>query len=174
MTSAKILKKKDHKFIIRNGTIDDIEAVHGLVKELAIYEESEHEVDVTSEEMKEFGFGSNPLFEMIVVENEETEIVGTAIYYIGYSTWKGAFFYLEDLIVTERYRRYGLGKELLDSLILIAKEKKAFRMGWQVLDWNTSAIEFYKAIGASLFPEWINCRLTKEQIKNYQPGDLMK
>ncbi len=173
MASPKILIKKGEKFFLRSGHIDDVPAVHKLVHELAAFERAEHEFVVTVAQMKEYGFGHNPLYEMIVVENERKEIIGMAIYYVGYSTWKGPFFYLEDLIVTEKYRRYGLGAELLDSLILEAKDKKAVRMGWQVLDWNESAIAFYKSIGAALQPEWINCRLSGQQIEAYEAGDLL-
>lgn len=174
MSLPKNLNIGEQSYTIRFGKKEDVPAVHRLVRELAILEKAEEELEITAEEMAEFGFGKQPLFEMLVIETADKEIIGAAVYYIGYSTWKGPFFYLEDLIITERFRRMGLGKELLDSLILVAKAKKAFRMGWQVLDWNEAAIAFYKAIGASLHPEWINCRFTKAQLDAYQAGDLMK
>ncbi len=151
---------------IRRGTIDDLPQVHGLIQELAEYEKAPQEVTNTLEDMRRDGFGEEPIFKFFVAETEEG-IVGIALYYTAYSTWKGKMIFLEDLVVTERLRRSGIGKMLFDAVAREAKEVGAKRFKWQVLDWNEPAIAFYKKIGANLDGEWINCNMTEEQIRNY-------
>ncbi|MBB6609771.1 GNAT family N-acetyltransferase [Pontibacter sp. Tf4] len=153
---------------IRKGTIDDLPQVLQLVRELAEYEKAPQEVTNTVEDMHWDGFGERPIFEFFVAESEADGIVGIALYYMGYSTWKGKMLYLEDLIVTERLRRSGIGRRLFDAVAEEAKRVEAKRFRWQVLDWNESAIAFYKKIGADLSGEWLNCTLTEEQIQNYK------
>lgn len=152
---------------IRPATIADMPAVWGLVHELAVYEKAPEQVITTPESMQRDGFGlDKPLFQCIVAEDEAKIIVGTAIFYVGYSTWKGKIIYLDDLIVTEKYRRFGLGKQLIDRLLSIAKEQNAMQVRWHVLDWNEPAIQFYKKLGANLDGEWITCKV--ELAKNEQ------
>lgn len=151
---------------IRRGTIDDLPQVHDLIKELAVYEKAPDEVTNTVQDMHWDGFGENPIFKFFVAETEEG-IVGIALYYIGYSTWKGKMLFLEDLIVTERLRRGGIGKMLFNAVAHEAKEIGAKRMRWQVLDWNEPAIAFYKKIGADISSEWLNCTFDENQIKAY-------
>lgn len=151
---------------IRPGTIEDLPQLMALVKELAEYERAPQEVTNTLIEMERDGFGENRIFKFFVAEGEEG-IVGAALYYTAYSTWKGKTTYLEDLVVTERLRRSGIGRKLFDAVAREAREKGAKRFAWQVLDWNEPAIAFYKKIGASLDTEWINCRMTEEQLHNY-------
>jgi GNAT superfamily N-acetyltransferase len=91
-------------------------------------------------------------------------IVGFALYYIRYSTWKGCRMYLEDLIVTESWRGKGVGKLLFDRLIVEAREMGFNGMTWQVLDWNEPAIKFYKKYEADISPGWLNGSLSKEQL----------
>lgn len=152
--------------MIRAGKPEDLEAIFDLIMELAIYEKAPEEVDNSVERMLEDGFGPEPVFGFFVAE-EEGKIIGTAIYYYRYSTWKGKAMYLEDLVVNEAYRGKGYGKKLLDAIVYKAKEVNCKQVRWQVLDWNTPAIEFYKSLGADLDGEWINCTLTEEQIQNY-------
>ena len=147
--------------------MDDLPQVHALIVELAEYEKAPQEVTNTVEDMHWDGFGENPIFKFFVAESEEDGIVGIALYYMAYSTWKGKMLFLEDLIVTERYRRGGIGKMLFDAVAREAKEVGAKRFRWQVLEWNEPAIAFYKKIGASLDGEWINCNMTEEQINAY-------
>ena len=147
--------------------MDDLPQVHALIVELAEYEKAPQEVTNTVEDMHWDGFGENPIFKFFVAESEEDGIVGIALYYMAYSTWKGKMLFLEDLIVTERYRRSGIGKMLFDAVAREAKEVGAKRFRWQVLEWNEPAIAFYKKIGASLDGEWINCNMTEEQINAY-------
>ena len=151
---------------IRQGTREDLPQVLDLIKELAEYERAPQEVDNTVERMEEDGFGPNKVFDFIVAE-ANGQIVGIALYFWSYSTWKGKCMYLEDFVVREEYRRTGLGKQIFEELIKIAKVNDARRLSWQVLDWNEPAINFYKKIGANLDPEWLNGRLTYEQLKAY-------
>lgn len=140
--------------------------VHGLIRELAEFERAPLEVTTTVEEMERDGFGENPIYKFFVAEGAEG-IVGIALYYTAYSTWKGRTLYLEDLVVTERLRRQGVGRKLFNAVAQEAKDTGAKRFRWQVLEWNEPAIAFYKTIGADLDCEWINCTMTEEQIQKY-------
>jgi GNAT superfamily N-acetyltransferase len=149
---------------IRRGTPQDIPGTLKLVKELAEYEKAPLEVDVTIEEMTAWGFGEDKQFDFFVALDGETT-VGIAIYYFKYSTWKGKCLFLEDIVITESYRRLKIGKKLFDEVVKVAKESKVRRMEWQVLEWNTPAIEFYKRYNASLDPEWLNGKLVYQQLQ---------
>jgi GNAT superfamily N-acetyltransferase len=127
----------------------------GLINELAVYEKAPNEVTVTLSHFEQSGFGENPVWWAFVAEANNT-IVGFALYYIRYSTWKGQCLYLEDFIVTENMRSKGIGKLLFDQIVQETKDKGFSRMVWQVLEWNESAINFYKKYKANLDPEWIN------------------
>jgi len=151
---------------IRKGLLDDLPQVHALILELAIYERAPQEVTNTLAEMELDGFGENPIYKFFVAESEDG-IVGIALYFTAYSTWKGRTLYLEDLVVTERLRRAGIGRMLFNAVAREAKETSAKRFAWQVLEWNEPAIAFYKKIGATLETDWYNCRMTEEQIKQY-------
>jgi len=144
---------------IRRARRADCPRLMELVQELADYEKAPDEVTVSLEHFEESGFGAQPVWWAFVAE-VDGRIEGFALYYIRYSTWKGQRLYLEDLIVTEAMRGRGLGKLLFDRLIEEMKEKKFSGMVWQVLDWNTSAIDFYKRYGAALDGEWINCSIS--------------
>ncbi|HEY6159654.1 MAG TPA: GNAT family N-acetyltransferase [Bacteroidia bacterium] len=149
---------------VRKGYKEDIPAVLGLVKELAAYEKAPNDVMVTVEDMERDGFGDDPIFSFFVAEAGE-KVVGMALYYIKYSTWKGRCVFLEDIIVTENFRRYKIGKQLFEAVVLAAMKMKARRLEWQVLDWNTPAIKFYEKYDAQFLKEWLSCRLTEEQIE---------
>ena len=129
-----------------------------LITELAVYEKAPDDVTVTPEHFETSGFGENPVWWAFVAETDG-EIVGFALYYIRYSTWKGQAMYLEDIIVTEKARRNGIGKVLFDRLIEEAKEKKFNRIIWKVLDWNEPAISFYKKYNADFDNDWENCSI---------------
>ncbi len=147
-----------NNILIRPAIKDDMFRVHELIVELAVYEHAEDQVTNTVEELSEHGFGPNPTFECFVAEKED-EVVGFALYYTSYSTWKGNCLYLEDLLVTQSERRAGIGKLLFDKVLATAKERGAKRFDWQVLEWNEPAINFYKKYNADLDPEWINGKL---------------
>ncbi|KAA5532589.1 GNAT family N-acetyltransferase [Taibaiella lutea] len=146
---------------IRKALPGDTEAMMRLIHELALYEKAPEEVTVSPEHFKESGFGSNPVWWAWVAAVEDSalmtsEIVGFALYYIRYSTWKGQRMYLEDIIVNEQWRGNGIGGKLMDALIQEATEKKFSGMLWQVLDWNEPAIRFYKKYEARFSSEWLN------------------
>ncbi|WP_407526759.1 GNAT family N-acetyltransferase [Lacibacter sp. MH-610] len=143
---------------IRRAVKEDCARLLELVKELALYEKAPQEVTVTIEHFEESGFGKNPVWWAFVAE-EDGLILGFALYYIRYSTWKGQRMYLEDILVTESARGKGIGKLLMDQLIVEAKERKLNGIVWQVLEWNEPAINFYKKYNASFDPEWVNCSI---------------
>ncbi len=151
------------EIIIREGRQEDIKGALNLVKELAKYENAPDEVEVTVEEMSAWGFGKEKIFDFFVAE-QNSAIVGLALYYFKYSTWKGKCMFLEDIIVTEEMRGKGIGKLLFDKIVQIAKVQKVRRLEWQVLNWNEPAIRFYKKYNAILDDEWINCKLTNHQL----------
>ena len=140
---------------IRRATIEDCPSMLGLIQELAVYEKAPDEVTVTLSHFEQSGFGEKPVWWAFVAEVDDT-IVGFALYYIRYSTWKGQCLYLEDFIVTENMRGRGIGKLLFDQVVQETKDKGFSRMVWQVLEWNEPAINFYKKYKANLDPEWIN------------------
>ena len=151
---------------IRRAVKEDCPRLLELVKELAEYEKAPNEVTVTLEHFTESGFGEKPVWWAFVAcspltsSNRNTEsIIGFALYYIRFSTWKGQRMYLEDILVTNEMRGKGIGKLLMDRLIEEAKEKKFSAIVWQVLDWNEPAINFYKKYKSSFDAEWVNCSL---------------
>ncbi|MEO5649427.1 MAG: GNAT family N-acetyltransferase [Ginsengibacter sp.] len=153
------------KIQIRRSLKNDCQAMMQLINELAVYEKAPEEVTVEFDHFVESGFGENPVWWAFVGE-VENKVVGFALYYIRYSTWKGQRMYLEDILVNEPWRGKGIGKLLFDQLIEEAKEKKLKGMVWQVLEWNEPAINFYKKYeGVSLDNEWVNCSLKIEQHK---------
>jgi N-acetylglutamate synthase-like GNAT family acetyltransferase len=159
------------KMDIRTGTKADLPAVLDLIKELAEYEKAPNEVTNTLQMMEEDAFGENPVFRFFVAE-VDSKVVGMAIYYIKYSTWKGKCVFLEDLIITEKMRCHRIGEKLFYAVAGVAKEMKVQRMEWQVLDWNEPAINFYKKHQAHLDGEWINCKLVYEQLQELAPPGL--
>lgn len=147
-------------FVLRPAIEEDAQQMLELIKELADYENAAYEVTVSIEHFIESGFGKNPVWWAIVIEDiENKRIVGLALYYIRYSTWKGEKMYLEDIIITRAYRNKGFGKILMNELIKIAKEKAFSGISWQVLNWNTDAIQFYKNYPVNFDDSWINVNL---------------
>ena len=148
----------EQKIKVRKAKREDCPRMLELVKELAAYERAPDEVTVTLDHFTESGFGPHPVWWALVAESDGI-IVGFAMYYIRFSTWKGQRMYLEDFIVTDAYRGKGIGKLLFDELIEEAKEKKFSAIVWQVLKWNEPAINFYKKYNASFDGEWYNSSL---------------
>ena len=151
---------------IRKGTIDDLDQILNLVYELAIYENAKEEVENSIEDMKIDGFGEYPVFGFLVAEDQD-KILGTGVYYFRYSTWKGKILYIEDLIVSEQFRKGGIGSKLMDEIIIEAKRTNCNGVQWQVLDWNEPAIKFYRKYKPKLDGEWINFRINKKQLDDY-------
>jgi GNAT superfamily N-acetyltransferase len=150
---------------LRKASREDVPAMLALVKELANYEKATDEVEVTEKEMVEDGFGKNPAFSAFVAEYEG-KVIGVALYYTKYSTWKGRCIYLDDIIVTENYRRKGIGAKLFEMVIEECRNMGARKLDWQVLHWNESAISFYKKYNAFFNDEWINGTLFEKELKN--------
>ena len=152
---------------IRKGIKKDLPQVLALIKELADYEKSLHQVDVTLEQLEKDGFDGHPHYYLLVAE-EKGEIIGVCFYFIRYSTWKGKVLFLEDFVVKEEYRRKGIGGMLFEETIRIANKENMDGLHWQVLDWNTPALNFYKKYNASISSTWLNGRLDKEQINKLE------
>jgi GNAT superfamily N-acetyltransferase len=146
------------EIIIRKAVRTDCARMMELIQELAVYEKAPDEVTVTLEHFEESGFGANPVWWAFVAEVQGV-VIGMALYYVRYSTWKGQRMYLEDILVTEDMRGQKIGSLLFDALIVEAKEKGFNGMNWQVLDWNEPAIHFYKKYNANFDPEWVNCSI---------------
>lgn len=151
---------------IREARLADCSRILELINELAVYERAPEEVTVTLAEFEDAGFGQKPVWKAFVAELDET-IVGFALYYVRYSTWKGCRLYLEDFIVTDSHRGKGIGKQLFDTIVLEAHEKGFNGMTWQVLDWNEPALNFYKKYEAGVEAGWLNGSLSKQQLANY-------
>ena len=143
---------------IRPAAKEDCSRMMELIHELAVYEKAPDEVTVTLEHFIENGFGDSPVWWAYVAEAEGV-IVGFALYYIRYSTWKGRKMYLEDILVTDEWRSKGIGTLLINRLIETAKEKNFQGITWQVLDWNEPAINFYKRYNPKFDGEWVNVML---------------
>jgi len=150
---------------IRPATEGDVQQVFDLIEELAAFERAADEVEISAKQLRDDAFGDNPIVEILVAEDSEV-IQGAALFYEKYSTWKGRGVHLEDFVVKQSERRRGIGSMLFKEVIRIAKERDYARMDWQVLDWNESAIAFYKKFEAELTTEWINGRFTREQLKS--------
>ncbi|RYD77628.1 MAG: GNAT family N-acetyltransferase [Sphingobacteriales bacterium] len=151
---------------IRAAVAADCPRILELINELAIYERAPEEVTVTIDHFIDSGFGQNPVWNAFVAEADD-KIVGFALYYTRYSTWKGCRLYLEDFIVTEEYRGKGIGKLLFENVIKETKNGNYSGMVWQVLDWNEPAINFYNKYKAQLEAGWLNASFSKEQIRAF-------
>jgi len=151
-------------FKIRKATKEDLSSVLQLIKELAVFENEPDAVEVTLKELTtDF---ENGVFNCLVAELQN-EIVGIALYYNRYSTWKGKTIHLEDLMVTHDQRGKGIGKGLLNEVVAIAKADNLRRVEWNVLDWNTPAIDFYKSVGATVFNDWLVVQLNEKGINKF-------
>ena len=148
---------------IRKAVQEDMIAVHALITELAIYEREPNAVIISVDDLIRHGF-SEQRFHCFVAEHKKSGIVGMALYYSRYSTWKGPTLHLEDLYVKPEHRQAGLGIELFDKVVDEATKQNVGRMEWTVLEWNEPALNFYKKYNATLDPEWHLGTLTREQL----------
>ena len=145
-----------NKTIIRSADENDAETILALVRELAVYEKAEDQVTATVDEYKS-SLKKGKIF-CKVAENDG-KIIGIALYYETFSTWKGLMYYLEDFVVSEKYRGSGIGKMLMEAYIQDAKNAGAVLVKWQVLDWNQPAVKFYEKMGATIEKEWWNVKM---------------
>lgn len=157
--------------IIRKGTPKDMPAVLSLIKELAVFEKEPDAVVVTVDDLVRDGFSENPLFHCFVAELEE-QIIGIALYYYRYSTWKGKTIHLEDLIVQEKHRGIGVGMALYKEIIKQGKKDGVRRMEWAVLDWNQNAIDFYEKTGAKVLLDWRLVQMDEQAIEAFLKSNL--
>lgn len=143
------LQKND--LLIRRGLDTDLQVVYSLVKELAVYEKAAHAVTATLEDYtRDFNAG---IFEVLVAETDG-QVIGMALYYMSYSTWKGRMLYLEDFVVLPEYRKLGAGQLLFDAYLNRARELECRLVKWQVLDWNEPALAFYRKNQAIIETDW--------------------
>jgi GNAT superfamily N-acetyltransferase len=152
--------------ILRKAEPSDMKAVLSLIKELAAFENEPGAVEITEKQLREDGFGPSPYFEVIVAEAQGT-VVGMALFYYRYSTWKGRTIHLEDLVVKEDYRNKGVGSKLYTEVLRVAHGKGLKRVEWNVLDWNKVAIDFYESTGAKLLPDWRVVQMDEQGLRNY-------
>ncbi|WP_047246556.1 GNAT family N-acetyltransferase [Maribacter thermophilus] len=153
-------------YIIREAKRKDMAQVLKLITELAVFEKEDDAVEVTVADLEESGFGDQKLFHCFVAD-KEGQIVGMALVYPRYSTWKGPVIHLEDLIVTERMRGSGLGTALLNEVVKYGNSLGVKRISWEVLDWNKPAIDFYESKGADVKRDWDVVHLDEKGISNY-------
>jgi len=159
--------------IIRKGTSQDMPSVLALIKELAVFEKEPDAVVVTVDDLIRDGFAENPLFHTFVAEVDQ-QIIGIALYYYRYSTWKGRTIHLEDLIVKEDKRGTGAGFALYSEIIAQGKRDNVRRIEWNVLDWNTPAIEFYKKSGAKILADWDVVQMDENGINQFLEKNNLK
>ena len=148
--------------IIRKGVKKDIPQVLDLIKELAEFENAPDQVTNTIERLENDGFGNQPVYDLFVAESEN-KIIGMAITYFRYSTWKGKNLYIEDLVINEKFRREGIGLKIFEELKKFAKNTSCVGISLQVLDWNKIGINFYKKLNMKFDKEWINCNLNLDE-----------
>ncbi len=145
---------------VRAAQKNDAPAIFQLIQDLAVFEKAPNDVEIQVEQLIRDGFGPFPAFYAWVAENQAGDIVGFALVYFRYSTWKGVTLYLEDLYVRPEFRRTGAASQLMEAIMAFGNAKGCKYLQWEVLEWNEGAIAFYKKWGADLDPEWIKGRLT--------------
>jgi GNAT superfamily N-acetyltransferase len=150
---------------IRPAEAEDIPLIVQLIRELAEYEREPDKAVATGEDIRRDGFSAHPRFRVLIAE-WGGKAAGFALFFYNYSTWLGrAGLYLEDLFVRPEFRGKGIGKALLVLLAKIAVDEGCGRFEWQVLNWNTPALEFYKSLGARVMDDWSTMRVTGEPLK---------
>ncbi len=153
-------------FLVREGDLKDAKAIISLIQELAAFEKLPNEVTLTVADIEKDGFSNAPKFKTFVAE-QDGSIIGMALFYDRYSTWKGKAIHLEDLIVTESKRKLGVGKALYVAVMKYASDNGYNRVAWDVLDWNLDAIGFYESTGAKVLPDWRVVHMNKQGLKKF-------
>ena len=151
-------------FTIRVATKNDMGDVLSLIKELAVFEKEPDAVEISTQDLINHGFESDPMF-LCHVAICKDKIVGMSLGYRRYSTWKGPTMHLEDLIVTKDYRSKGIGKALLSNFIKVSSSHAVKRIEWAVLNWNKNAIKFYESNGAKVFDDWFVTQMDERAIE---------
>lgn len=151
---------------IRKALKNDMPQVLELIKELAAFEKEPDAVEITVEDLEQQGFGRQPNFTCFVAESNK-EIVGMALCYFRFSTWKGRTVHLEDLIVKKSQRGKGIGQQLYTAVLKHAYDQKVKRVEWVVLNWNTPAIKFYEQTGAKILKDWYIAQMDEAGLKSY-------
>ncbi len=154
------------KVTVRKALKTDMSSVLKLIKELALFEREPDAVEVSEKELIEAGFGPSPQFNCLVAEVENT-VVGMALFYPRFSTWKGRSIHLEDLIVTEAMRGKGIGRALYDKILEFGHAEGVRRVQWEVLNWNEPAVKFYENSGATILKDWWLVHMQEDALKNY-------
>lgn len=154
------------EYLIRDASVADMPQVLALINELAAFENEADAVEVAIDDLVSDGFGAQKKFHCFVAEQKGT-IVGLALVYPRYSTWKGTVIHLEDLIVTEKMRGSGVGTALLNRVVVYGHELGVKRISWEVLDWNEPAIRFYESKGANVMRDWDVVHLNEQGIRAY-------
>jgi len=153
-------------FIIRRAIEKDVQAVHDLITELAVFEKEPDAVEITVQDLLNDGFSERPKFKLFVAEENNT-VIGIALFYERYSTWKGKTIHLEDLIVTKSRQKIGAGKALYTAVLKYAYDHNFNRVAWEVIDWNTNAVNFYKSTGATYLNNWSVVQMKKENLAKF-------
>jgi len=153
-------------FIVRQGEEKDMQSVFDLITELAVFEKEPDAVDISVSDLINDGFSENPKFKIFVAE-QKNQIIGIALFYERYSTWKGRTIHLEDLIVTKKKQKIGAGKALYTAVLKYAFDHNYNRVAWEVIDWNQNAIDFYKSTGATYLNDWSVVQMNKENLAKF-------
>ena len=153
-------------FKVRLGKKEDMQAVFNLITELAVFEKEPDAVEITVTDLVRDGFSETPKFKVFVAEQEHN-IIGIALFYERFSTWKGRTIHLEDLIVTKSKQKIGAGKALYTAVLKHAYDNNLNRVAWEVIDWNTNAIDFYKNTGATYLNDWSVVQMNKENLAKF-------
>ena len=153
-------------FRVRLGEEKDMQSVLNLITELAVFEKEPEAVEITVNDLVKDGFSENPKFKVYVAEQENT-IIGIALFYERFSTWKGRTIHLEDLIVTKSKQKIGAGKALYTAVLKYALDNNYNRVAWEVIDWNTNAVDFYKSTGATYLNDWSVVQMDKENLVKF-------
>jgi len=153
-------------FKVRLGQKEDMQAVFNLITELAVFEKEPDAVEITLTDLVRDGFSETPKFKVFVAEQEHN-IIGIALFYERFSTWKGRTIHLEDLIVTKSKQKIGAGKALYTAVLKHAYDNNFNRVAWEVIDWNTNAIDFYKSTGATYLNDWSVVQMNKENLAKF-------
>ena len=153
-------------FKVRLGKKEDMQAVFNLITELAVFEKEPDAVEITVTDLVRDGFSETSKFKVFVAEQEHN-IIGIALFYERFSTWKGRTIHLEDLIVTKSKQKIGAGKALYTAVLKHAYDNNFNRVAWEVIDWNTNAIDFYKNTGATYLNDWSVVQMNKENLAKF-------